>query len=187
MELWPYLDLVRGPPCTITTTGRHFFVFWVWWEGSSSFLSPGDHQSCEVTWRRTGRASGHAPFFFWFEADGMGIPGVVCYTAPVLQQHEGLIIHDLQNVFSPPEFPFHHQICKNKSVRRFKFIINNLLKQQLPFDRLFGLKESAHWCHLHMYWFRGSEIRPTSTCFVSGESPIFQRGSSSYLAGGLLG
>lgn len=89
--------------------------------------------------------------------------------------------------FSPPEFPFHHQICKNKSVRIFKFIINNLLKQQLPFDRLFGLKESAHWCHLHTYWFRGSEIRLTSTCFVSGESPIFQRGSSSYLTGGLLG
>lgn len=139
-------------------------------------------------WPATYRAGIWAcPFFFWFEADGMGIPGVVCYTAPVLQQHEGLIIHDLQNAFSPPEFPFHHQICKNKSVRIFKFIINNLLKQQLPFDRLFGLEESAHWCHLHMYWFRGSEIRLTSTCFVSGESPIFQRGSSSYLAGGLLG
>ena len=174
MELWPYLDLVTGPTlyyyyywppfvCFLSLMRRFFQLFVT--RRSSKLRS-------EL--RRTGRASGHA-LFFWFEADGMGIPGVVCYTAPVLQQHEGLIIHDLQNAFSPPEFPFHHQICKNKSVRIFKFIINNLLKQQLPFDRLFGLKESAHWCHLHTYWFRGQKSGSPALVLFQ-ENLLFFRG-----------
>lgn len=170
MELWPYLDLVTGPTLYyywpffgfLSLMRRFFQIFFT--RRSSKLRSD---------LRRAGRASGHA--FFLFDADGMGAAqreSLELYVTPhPFQQHEELMIHVLQKA-KPPEFPFHHQICKSKSVRRFKFIINNLLKQQLPFDRSFGLKETADWYHLHT----GSEVPAHQHLFCFRRISYFSEG-----------
>ena len=61
---------------------------------------------------------------------------------------------------------------------------DQLFKEQLPFDRVFGLKESAYWYHLHT----GSEVQKSgsSTCFFGSISHFSEGFIIIYITGGLL-